>query len=72
MVDTFALQLADGWIDAWSCALAELLPTAREGVVIPLVSLAGSATLFFGLTWALVNPTLLVSLYHHALQKLGG
>lgn len=72
MVDTFALQLADGWFDAWSCALAELLPAAREGLAIPIVSLAGSGTILFGLTWALVNPTVLVSLYHRLLQKLGG
>jgi hypothetical protein len=72
MVDTFSLQVADGWFDAWSCALAELLPAAREGLAIPIVSLVGSGTLFFGLTWVLVNPTVLVSLYHHLLHKLGG
>ena len=72
LVDTFTLQLADGWFDAWSCALAELLPTAREGLVIPVVSLAGSGTLFLGLMWALGNSPVLVSLYHRLLAKLGG
>lgn len=72
MVDTFTFQLADGWFDAWSCALAELLLTSREGLAIPIVLLAGSGTLFFGLTWALGNSLTLVSLYHHVLARLGG
>jgi hypothetical protein len=86
MAETFALQLADAWQDArwrgafavWRCALAEIfqvaLPAqaAREGVVIPIVSLAGSGTLFFGLIWALGNSLALLSLYHRLLAKLGG
>lgn len=72
LVEVFTLQLADGWFDAWSCALAELVLAPREGLVIPIVSLAGSGALFFGLMWALGNSPALVSLYHHALAKLGG
>jgi hypothetical protein len=72
MVDTFTLQLADGWFDAWSCALAELLLTSTECLAVPTVSLAGSGVLFFGLMWALGNSPALVSLYHHVLAKLGG
>ncbi len=72
MVDVFTLQLADGWIDAWSCALAELVLAPREGLVIPIVSVAGIGAIFFGLTWALGNSPVLVSLYHHVVAKLGG
>jgi hypothetical protein len=72
MVDTFTLQLADGWLDAWWCALAELLPAAREGLAIPIVSLAGSGTVFFSLMWALENSTVLNSLCRHLFAKLGG
>lgn len=78
MVDTFALQLDDGWFDAWSCALTELLRVAlplqarRDGVVIPVVALAGSGTLLFALTWALGNSIAMLSLYHRLIEKLGG
>jgi hypothetical protein len=72
MLDTFALQLADGWWDAWSCAIAELLPASRECLAIPVVSLVGTGTLFIGLLWALGNPFALVSLYHRLLESLGG
>jgi hypothetical protein len=41
-------------------------------VVIPIVSLAGSGTLFFGLIWALGNSLALLALYHRLLAKLGG
>lgn len=72
MVDAFTLQLADGWLDAWTCALSELVPAAGEGLAVPAAALAGSGTLFFGLLWALGNSPVLVSLYHHAVAKLGG
>jgi hypothetical protein len=54
MVETFALQLADGWWDAWCCAVGEIfqialpLQLAREGMAIPIVSLASSGAVFFG------------------------
>ena len=86
MVETFALQLADAWQDArwrgafavWRCALAEIfqialpLQLAREGMAIPIVSLASSGAVFFGLTWALGNSLALRLLYHRLLDKLGG
>jgi hypothetical protein len=78
LVETFALQLADGWLGAWRCAVAELfrialpLQVAREGMVIPIVSLASSGALFFGLLWALGNSLALLSLYHRLLDNLGG
>ena len=72
LVDTFQLQLADGWFDAWRCVLAELLTTSREGLAIPVISLAGSCTLLYGLIWALGNSLTILRLYHHMLVKLGG
>jgi hypothetical protein len=78
MVETFALQLADGWWDAWCCAVGEIfqialpLQLAREGMAIPIVSLASSGAVFFGLTWALGNSLALRLLYHRLLDKLGG
>ena len=78
MVETFALQLADGWWDAWSCAVGEIfqialpLQAAREGMAIPIVSLASTGALFFGLTWALGNSFALLSLYHRLVDKFGG
>jgi hypothetical protein len=56
MVETFALQLQ----------------LAREGMAIPIVSLASSGAVFFGLTWALGNSLALRLLYHRLLDKLGG
>jgi hypothetical protein len=72
MVYAFQLQLADGWLDAWSCALEELLANSREGLAIPAVSLASTAAMFFGLTWALANGRALTSGYQHLLTNLGG
>ena len=81
----FALQLADAWQDRVAGSvrgvalraggdLSVALPAqaAREGVAIPIVSLAGSGTLFFGLIWALGNSPALLPLYHRLLAKLGG
>ena len=72
MVETFALQVADGWLDAWTCALGELLTASRECLAIPVVSVAGSGAVFIGLLWVLGNPFALVSLCHQLLAKLGG
>jgi hypothetical protein len=72
MVEVFTLQLSDGWLDAWRCALAELPAISSEGLAVPIVSLASSGTLFFGLMWALGNSRLLASLYHRLIAKFGG
>jgi hypothetical protein len=72
LVYTFELQLSDGWLGAWSCVLAELLPASRERWMIPAVSLASTGALYFGLIWALGNGPALHSLYLHAIAKLGG
>jgi hypothetical protein len=72
MVYTFQLQLADGWFDAWRCALAELPTIAPERFAIPAISLAGAGSIFFGLTWALANGRELGPLFQHLLAKLGG
>lgn len=78
MVETFALQLSDGWVDAWFHAVMELFQIAlprratEKGVMIPLFSAAASGTLFFSLFWALGNSIRLLALYHHMLAKLGG
>jgi hypothetical protein len=42
MVYTFELQLADGWLAAWTCAPAELAPISSKGLAVPLVSLAST------------------------------
>ena len=72
MLDTFELQLSDGWLGAWWCVLAELLPASRERCMIPAVSLAGAGALYFGLIWALGNGPAINALYRHAIAKLGG
>jgi hypothetical protein len=86
MVETFALQLADAWQEAgwsgvlavWFCGVAELfqialpLQVARPALVIPVVSLAGSGAVFFGLIWALENSLVLQGLYRHLVARLGG
>jgi hypothetical protein len=86
ITDTFALQLADAWQEAgwggalqvWFCAVAELfqialpLQAARAALLIPVVSLAGSCAILFGVTWALENSLVLRALYHHLVAKLGG
>jgi hypothetical protein len=72
MVYTFELQLADGWCGAWWCALTELPRMAFEGSAIPVVSLAGSGAMLFGLTWLLGNAFKLQLLYRHLVDKLGG
>jgi len=86
ITDTFALQLADAWQEAgwggvmqvWFCAVAELfqialpLQAARAALVIPVVSLAGSYAILFGLTWTLENSLALRALYRHLVAKLGG
>jgi hypothetical protein len=72
MLETFELQLSDGWLGAWWCALAELLPASRERWKIPAVSLVSTGTLYFGLIWALENGPALSAAYRHAIAKLGG
>ena len=86
ITDTFALQLADAWREAgwggvvqvWFRAVAELfqialpLQVARAALVIPVVSLAGSCAILFGLTWTLQNPLVLHAMYRHLVAKLGG
>jgi hypothetical protein len=86
MMETFALQLGDAWqeggwggvLQVWCCAVAELfqialpLQVARAALLIPIVSLAGSSAIFFGLTWALENSLVLRGLYRHLITKLGG
>jgi hypothetical protein len=72
MVYTFELQLAENWLEAWTCALSELAPISGEELAIPVVSVAGAATLFFGLIWALANGMALRSLYIQLVAKLGG
>lgn len=78
MVETFALQLADGPVEAWFRTVMELFQiafprwAAEKRLMIPLLSGAASGTLFFGLFWALGNSLRLLSLYHHVLVKLGG
>lgn len=86
MAETFELQLADAWredrwlgmVEIWFYAVAEIfriaLPRriARENLVIPIVSLASSGAIFFGLIWALGNSLALLSLYDRWLGKCGG
>jgi hypothetical protein len=86
MTETFALQLDDAWrearwlgvLDVWFQAVTEIfrialpLQISRENLVIPIVSLAGSATIFSGLIWALGNSLALLSLYHRWLERFGG
>ena len=86
IMETFALMLVDarqeaGWggvLQVWFCAVAELfqialpLQVARAAVLIPVVSLAGSGAILFGLTWALENSLVLRGLYRHLVAKLGG
>jgi hypothetical protein len=72
LVYTFELQLADSWFDAWRCALVELGPISLVELSIPLVSLAGTAALYFGLTWALMNGPLLRSLDLYLFATCGG
>jgi hypothetical protein len=72
MVYTFELQLAGGWFEAWTCALAELAPVSGEGLTVPLVSLVSAGALFTGLLWALANGRTLTSLYIHLVAKLSG
>jgi hypothetical protein len=69
---TFELQLSDGWLGAWSCVLAELLPASRERCMIPAVSLVSTGALYFGLIWALGNGPAISSLCRHLIAKLGG
>jgi hypothetical protein len=72
MVYTFQLQLADGWVDAWWCALTEFWRVAPEGLAIPAISLASAGGMLFALTWALANGRELGSLFRHLLAKFGG
>jgi hypothetical protein len=72
MVYTFDLQLGDGWFEAWTCALAELAPISSEVLAVPIVSLASTGALFFGLLWALENGRTLASLYNHLVAKSCG
>jgi hypothetical protein len=72
MVYTFDLQLADGWFEAWTCALAELAPISTEVLAVPIVSLASTGALFFGLLWALANGGTLTSLYIQLVAKFSG
>ena len=72
MIDTFALQLSDGWWGAWWCALAELLPASRERWMIPVVSLVSTGAIYFGLIWALGNGPAISTVFRHAIVKLGG
>ena len=86
MVDTFALQLHDarqeaGWagvLQTWFCAVAEIfqvalpLQAARAAVVIPVISVAGSSAIFFGLFWALENSLALRVFCRQLFAKLGG
>ncbi len=72
MVEVFTLQLADGWCDAWRCALPELLMTSGESLAVPIVSLASSGAIFLGLMWSLENGVLLTSLCCRLITKLGG
>lgn len=86
MVEAFTLQLSDarreaGWmgeLQVWYCAVAEIfrialpLQAARGALVIPIVSVASSGAVFFGLTWALQNSLALHVAYRHWLDKLGG
>ena len=78
MADTFAQQLAEAWeenraagvIQVWWLALLELpaiaLPRqlARRALIIPVVSLIGTSTLFFSLVWALQHSLVLSAWYH--------
>ena len=86
MAETFELQLADAWretrwrgvLEVWFYAVAEIfrialpLQAARGNLVIPIVSLASSGAIFFGLIWALGNSLALLSLYDRWLGKCGG
>ena len=69
---TFELQLSAGWLGAWSCVLAELLPASRERWMIPAVSLVSTGALYFGLIWALGNGPAINALCRHLIAKLGG
>jgi hypothetical protein len=72
MVEVFMLQLADSRVDAWRCTLAELPLTSREGLAVPIVSLASSGAIFLGLMWALENGAQLTSVCDRLVTKLGG
>ena len=72
MLETFALQVAHGQLDAWRSVLPELLLATRHGLAIPVVSLAGSGVILFSLTWALGNSIVLLHLFHRLMVKLGG
>ncbi|MBS1875073.1 MAG: hypothetical protein JSU00_17785 [Acidobacteria bacterium] len=77
MVDIFARQLDESWLGAWSCALAELFQIAlpswvsRDILVLSLVSSSVSATIFFGLIWALGNSIRLLEISHQLFARSG-
>lgn len=86
MEETFALQVDDAWQErgfggvtrVWYGGLAELLQIAlplqviRPAVVVPMVSIAGNAALFWSLTWALQNSLALNALGRSLFHKFGG
>ncbi len=77
MVDVFERQLSESWVDAWSCAVAELfqvgLPlwAARDIIALSFISSSVSAVLLFGLIWALGNSVRLLEISHHLFAKFG-
>ena len=72
LVETFAQQFADGWLEAWGSVVPELFLAAKESLAVPAVSLTCSALVLFSLTWAVGNSLVLLHLYHRLIAKLGG
>ena len=78
MAESFQLQLADDGLRAWFDAIVDLfrvalpLQATREGVVVPLFSVAGSCSLLYALIWTLGNSVRLLSFYHHMIERFGG
>jgi len=77
MVEAFEHQLKESWLDAWSCAFAELfqvaLPlwVAKDVLVLSFISSSASALILLGLIWALGNSLKLLEIYHSLFANLG-
>jgi len=77
MIEAFEHQLEESWLDAWSCAFAELfqvaLPlwVATDIFALSFVSSSVSAMILLGLIWALGNSIKLLEIYHSLFTKFG-
>ncbi len=77
MVELFERQLNESWVDAWSCAVAEIfqvalpLSAARDVIALSFISSSVSAVLLFGLIWALGNSVRLLQISHDLFAKFG-